>query len=138
MIAYVDSSILLRVALNQKGRLPEFSSVSVAGSSRILKVECLRSVDRLHSLRKISRDDLLSATEFIYEALDRLEIIYLVDTILERASEPTGLTLGTLDAIHLFSAVEWRRQKEHPVSFLTHDVDLGRAAKLFGFEVLGV
>ena len=138
MIAYLDSSVLLRVALNQKNSLKEFSQITLGISSRILKVECLRTLDRLHAMDRIRDDDLLALTEFIYDALARIELIPLVDAILDQASQPTGLRLGSLDAIHLFSATSWRSRQNQVITFLTHDSELGRAALLSGFSVFGL
>jgi hypothetical protein len=55
-----------------------------------------------------------------------------------QVGQPTGLNLGTLDAIHLFSAVLWKQENGQTPVFLTHDVTLGKTAKLFGFEVIGI
>lgn len=138
MIAYVDSSVLLRIALNQKNKLKEFSELELGASSRLLKSECLRSLDRLMTVGQLSESDFIAATEYLFEAFDYLEIIPVSENIWERVSEPLGLNLGTLDAIHLFSAVAWRWQKKHVPAFLTHDIALGKAAQLFGFRVLGI
>ena len=138
MIAYIDSSVLLRIALDHKNKLQEFSKLELGASSRLLKSECLRSLDRLMTTKQISESDFISATEYLFEAFDYLEIIPISENILERVSEPLGLNLGTLDAIHLFSAVAWRWQKKHVPVFLTHDIALGKAAQLFGFRVTGV
>src|SRR5438067_2303202 len=111
MIAYLDSSVLLRIALNQKNSVKEFSQITLGVSSQILKVECLRTLDRLHAMGRLNEDNLLVLTEFVYEALARIELIPLTNPILDQASQPTGLKLGTLDAIHLFSAAAWRTNR---------------------------
>ncbi len=138
MIAYIDSSVLLRIALNEGNQLSEFHDITLGGSSRLLKSECLRSLDRLVVMGRLSQSEMIFATEYIYEVLDRMEIMPISENILERIGEPLGLNLGTLDAIHLFSAVAWRWQKNHNPVFLTHDVALGRAAQVFGFRVMGI
>ena len=70
--------------------------------------------------------------------LNHMEMIAITEPILDRVGQPAGLNLGTLDAIHLFSAVLWKQEKPQSPIFLTHDVALGKVAKLFGFEVLGI
>ncbi|MEI6805147.1 MAG: PIN domain-containing protein [Myxococcaceae bacterium] len=138
MIAYIDSSVLLRIALEQDNQLREFHGITLGGSSRLLKSECLRSLDRLVTADRLTQADMISATEYLYEVFERIEILPISESILERIGEPLGLNLGTLDAIHLFSAVAWRWQRKHNPIFLTHDLALGRAAQVFGFKVLGI
>ncbi len=138
MIAYIDSSVLLRVALNQKNPLREFSTIQLGGSSRLIKAECLRTLDRLSATNQLSQADFISASSFILEAFLHFEIIPISEALLERISEPHKMSLGTLDAIHLFSAVIWRSQRKITPLFLTHDAALGTAAQIFGFTVLGL
>ncbi len=47
MIAYVDSSVLLRIVLGQPGALHKWRAIKTAVSSRLAEVECLRALDRL-------------------------------------------------------------------------------------------
>ena len=57
--------------------------------------------------------------------------------VLGRAGEPLPTPLGTLDAIHLATALVWRDRTGDPLVIATHDVALGLAARAFGFDVLG-
>jgi hypothetical protein len=61
----------------------------------------------------------------------------LTDSILQRASEAFPTTVGTLDGLHLASALEVREFEELDL-LLTHDQQLGIAARSLGFEVLGI
>jgi predicted nucleic acid-binding protein len=58
-------------------------------------------------------------------------------TIFERAAEPFPTPLGTLDALHLGTAVAAKR-KLPGLSLATHDRELAIAARSIGFDVLGV
>ena len=137
MIAYVDSSVLLRFALNQENRLVEFEKITLGGSSRLLKTECLRTLDRQVSTGALSQEGMTDAAEYLFDAFERMEFVPLTESILERSGEPLGLNLGALDAIHLHSAIAWRWARKHLPVFLTHDIALAKAARLFGFQVLG-
>jgi hypothetical protein len=57
---------------------------------------------------------------------------------LTRASEPLPTPLGTLDALHLATALVWRERTGQALTMATHDRDLALAARLFGIETLGV
>jgi len=48
------------------------------------------------------------------------------------------MPLGTLDALHLATALIWRDRMGPLSAVATHDAALGGAARTFGFEVLGV
>jgi hypothetical protein len=58
--------------------------------------------------------------------------------VLSRAGEPLPTPLGTLDAIHLASALTWRERMGALPMMATHDAALGLAARAFGFEVRGI
>jgi predicted nucleic acid-binding protein len=68
---------------------------------------------------------------------DTLHVIPVSDDILIRAGDAFPTTLGTLDAIHLASALAVRSGVELD-RFLTHDRRLATAAISIGFVVEGV
>lgn len=137
MIGYLDSSVLLRALLNQKGKLGELSQLKRPIASRLLKTECLRTLDRLRTLGSLSEDEFITAVEDLYEVLESIEFIEITDIVLERAGNSLPVALGTLDAIHLVSAILWREQFHESLTFLTHDVALAKAAIVQGFQVIG-
>ena len=47
MIAYVDASVLLRVALRQPDALPEWREIEQGVASALIMTESLRTLDRL-------------------------------------------------------------------------------------------
>jgi predicted nucleic acid-binding protein len=138
MIAYLDSSVLLRVLLNQSGKLKEFKSIEKAVASVLLKTECLRVLDRLRITGVLTEKNYLTAVKELYEACAAVETIKITTTLLNRAGTSMPVVLGTLDAIHLMSALIWTEKTEEPLSFLTHDNQLGKAATALGFRVFGI
>jgi len=138
MIAYLDSSVLLRVLLNQPGKLRQFKTIEKAVASVLLKTECLRVLDRLRLTRVLSEENYLTVVSELYEACASIETIKITATLLNRAGASMPVVLGTLDAIHLMSALIWTEKTEETLSFLTHDSQLGKAASALGFQVFGV
>ena len=63
--------------------------------------------------------------------------VLLQRPILARASDPFPTPLGTLDALHLATALVWRERMRQPLVMATHDGGLALAARAFGLEVLG-
>jgi hypothetical protein len=65
-------------------------------------------------------------------------LVLLRPLVLSRAGEPLPTPLGTLDAIHLATALIWRERMGVLPTIATHDSALGLAARTFGFGVRGV
>ena len=137
MHVYLDSSVLLRVLFGEENRLKEFKKIKSATSSVLLRVECLRTIDRIRKASNLSEEEYIKRTEFFYKFQSKIEIIPIHNEILNRASQPFSVTLGTLDAIHLSSAMLYRERLNTDLLFCTHDKSLSNAAKAVGFEVLG-
>jgi predicted nucleic acid-binding protein len=137
MIGYLDSSVLLRKLLNQPQQLLNFQSLSRPIASKLLKPECLRTLDRLRVRGHLNDSDFLKASEELYAALESVEFIEIDHRILERVGSSFPFPLGTLDAIHLASALVWRESFDTPIDFLTHDEELGKVARALGFNVFG-
>ncbi|MBI4607026.1 MAG: PIN domain-containing protein [Planctomycetes bacterium] len=137
MIAYLDSSVVLRTIFGEPGRLAEIKDVEHAVSSELLKVECLRTIDRLRIQVPLSDKDVAFRNEAVFQVLRATELVLLSPPILDRASQPFPTTVRTLDALHLASALLWRQGEGKDLTVLTHDRELGLAARAVGFQVLG-
>lgn len=137
MIAYVDSSIVLRLVLGQPHALREWRSVDTAVASAIVEVECLRTLDRLRLRFGTADREIAVRREAVFALLRRFEIVEVGRPILERAALPLPTALGTLDAIHLATAALWRERQGQDLTVATHDMALATAARASGFGVLG-
>jgi len=138
VIAYVDSSVVLRVVLGQPGRLAEWKSIVTGVASGLVEVECLRTLDRLRVAGNLSSDDIAVRREAVFHILEGLELVELTRAVLHRAAQPMPGPLGTLDAIHLATAEMWREAKGKELLVATHDRALALAARASGFRVAGV
>jgi predicted nucleic acid-binding protein len=138
LIAYLDSSVLLRVILGQPDRLAEWESIETAVASALVEVECLRTLDRLRLRAGISDADLANRREAVYRLTEGMEIVEPTLPLLRRAAQPMPTPLGTLDAIHLATALMWREARDQDLIVATHDQALGLAARGSGFRVVGL
>jgi uncharacterized protein len=138
MIAYVDASVLLRVALRQPDALPEWRQIQQGVSSALIMTESLRTLDRLRLPANLSDEDVASRRATILRLIASLELVELDAVVLDRAAQPMPTELGTLDAIHLASALLWREMSQVEITMATHDGPLGLAAKAHGIPVVGV
>jgi predicted nucleic acid-binding protein len=138
VIAYVDTSALLRLVLREAGALEELRSCDTLVASELIAVEALRTIDRLRLQGALSTEDAASRRETAREWLEAVDLVLLQRPILARASEPLPTPLGTLDALHLSTALVWRDRMGQSLLMATHDRDLALAARSFGFDVRGV
>jgi predicted nucleic acid-binding protein len=134
---YVDTSALLRLVLREPGALAELTSAESLVSSEMLAVESLRTVDRLRLQGSLSSEDAVARRAAVSEWLEAVDLVLLQRPVLARAAEPFPTPLGTLDAIHLATALVWQDRLERPLVMATHDRDLALAARSFGIEVVG-
>jgi hypothetical protein len=67
-----------------------------------------------------------------------MEIVELDRAILARASEPFATVIGTLDALHLATALRWEESQNTKLVMATHDSALAMAARAHGFPVIGM
>ncbi len=105
MIAYLDSSVVLRVVLGQRGSLREWKAVETGVASALMEVECLRTLDRLRLLEGIAEGEIARRREAVYRIAEALTLIEPTRPVLARAAQPLPVVLGTLDAIHLATAM---------------------------------
>ena len=138
MIAYVDASVLLRVALRQSDALPEGRDIQQGVSSALIMTESLRTLDRLRLRAMLSDEDVASRRATILQLIASLELVEIDTAVLDRAAQPMPTELGTLDAIHLATALLWKEMTHVPLRMATHDGALGLAAKAHGLPVVGI
>jgi predicted nucleic acid-binding protein len=137
VIAYLDTSALLRLVLREAGALEDLRSSEALVSSELLAVESLRTIDRLRVHGALSPEEAASRRATVADWLEAVDLVLLQHPILARASEPLPTALGTLDALHLATALVWRDRMRQTLVMATHDVGLALAARSFGLEVLG-
>jgi uncharacterized protein len=137
MIAYVDSSVLLRLALGQPNALPQWRQIDRGVSSALISTESLRTLERVRIRAGFSDAAVASRRATILSLIDSLELIEIDSTVLDRAAQPMPTELGTLDAIHLASALLWKDAMRIEPVMVTHGEALGLAAQAHGLKVLG-
>ncbi len=137
MIAYLDASVVLRLVLGEPNRLAEWRRIESAVASALTEVECLRTLDRLARLGLLSEEELAARRLAIYQLLEAVEVVDVGRPVLRRASQPFPTPLGTLDAIHLSTAIAWRDARNATLTMATHDTALALASRAVGLEVIG-
>ena len=137
MIAYVDASVLLRVALAQPSVLTEWSQIQQGVASALVMTESLRTLDRLRLRANLSDAEVAERRGIILALGGSLELVEVDPIVLERAAQPMPTELGTLDAIHLATALLWKDMTKADLVMATHDGALALGARAHGLRVVG-
>lgn len=137
MIAYLDSSTILRIVLGQANALKEWRSITQGVASALVEMECLRTLDRLRLAEAVKDAEIAARRETVFRLLEAIEVVELTRPILSRAAQPLPTALGTLDAIHLATALLWKERTRADLVMATHDVGLATASRASGLRVVG-
>jgi len=137
MTVYLDTSVVLRVLFHEPNPVKAWGKWDKAYSSSLWRVEALRTVDRLRLSGDLSDREVADLARDIRLVHETLSVHSLNDSILQRASESFPTVVGTLDALHLATALAIHEFDKIDL-FLTHDARLGTAAESLGFEVAGI
>lgn len=138
MTAYIDTSALLRLVLRESGALEPLQSYDALVSSELIAGESYRTIDRLRLQGALSTEEAAARLRVVTEWLESIDLVLLRAPVLSRALDPLPLPLGTLDALHLATALTWRDRIGPLTVMATHDEALGLAARAFGFDVIGL
>lgn len=138
MTAYIDTSALLRLVLREPGALDDLRSADALVSSELIAVESARTIDRLRLQGALTVEEAAARQRAVTEWLEAIDLVLVRAPVLKRASEPLPTPLGTLDGIHLATALIWRERMGALPTIATHDPALGLAARTFGFDVRGI
>jgi predicted nucleic acid-binding protein len=139
VIAYIDSSAVLRPILNEPAGQP-LSGLDVTRifTSELTVLECLRVLDRLRLTGEYDDEQVATALKPLRQAEETFSQIPINSHALELAAQPFGTVVRTLDAIHLAVAIQLRAAApREEVGFMTDDRQQGRAASGLRFRVLG-
>jgi predicted nucleic acid-binding protein len=134
---YVDTSAVLRIVFGEPGALTQLRRAERLVSSELLEVESRRTIDRLARGGALSPDEAADRLTTVGVWLEAIDLVLLRPPVLSRAGDPLPTPLGTLDAIHLATALVWRDRFQTPFTLATHDAALGLAARTFQIPVLG-
>ena len=137
MKVYVDASVVMGSVLKEPGgfRDTDWQEWEKAVASELLRVEGFRALDRFRLRGTFTSEELADQSVLLRSLLTGLEQVPLHAKVLERAATSMPTPLGTLDAIHLATALLWVEDHQETLTFLTHDRELALAARACGLDV---
>lgn len=90
----MDPSVLLRAVLGEPGRLRAWSRISTPVASELIRLECLRTIDRARIRFRLADEEVAARRASVLEAIDTLFLVPIQPAVLERAAEPFPTLLG--------------------------------------------
>ncbi|MCI0633154.1 MAG: PIN domain-containing protein [Actinobacteria bacterium] len=113
-----------------------WAKITVAVASELIRLECMRTIDRARIRNGLDDDAVADHRGAVLESIEAFSLIKVGRSVLERAAEPFPTVLGSLDAIHLASALLVQAEFDD-LSLATHDPELAIAARAVGLRVYG-
>ena len=139
MTVYLDTSVVLSWLLNQDPSVAGWGRWHSAYTSEICRVEFHRTIDRLRLAGDLDDHERVFVHERFATFWRSVYRVRVSGHLLTRAGRSYPTVVGTLDAIHLTSALTIHERRNRRIDeFLTHDGQLGTAARAVGFAVRGV
>jgi predicted nucleic acid-binding protein len=133
--AYVDTSVVLRSLFRQPGAIMDWSRWEMLVTSELMRVEAFRAIDRLRVMGELSETQLADTIDALGVLISRTHEMALHAEVLVRAAAPFPSVVGTMDAIHIATALLWMHDQDERLVFVTHDEQQALAARLAGFQV---
>ena len=137
MNVYVDSSIIMRRLRRDAAPLRAWGEWDRAYASTLVRVETFRTIDRIRLSGRLDDRGIVEMLSQSRAMLESIALVPLSGPILERASQSFLTALGSLDALHLATALRLRETGGIELTFLTHDTELATAARSMNFTVEG-
>jgi predicted nucleic acid-binding protein len=138
LIAYLDSSALLRVLLCELGPAAPLGEWKTAYASPIAEVETFRALDRARLGGRLSDTETARKSKELADLLAALSMVPVSREVIGLARATFPVAVRALDALHVATAQWLERELEHPVTLWTHDRRQAEAALCRGLHVEGV
>lgn len=137
MNVYLDSSVALRRLRREAAPIAHWGEWEHAYASVLLRLEVLRTIDRMRLHGTLTDDQVVALISQSHDIFGAIDFVPLSAAILGRAEQSFRTALGTLDALHLSTALLLRETEGVVLTFLTHDTELAVAARSDNFPVDG-
>lgn len=125
-LVYLDASAFVKLVLPE----PETAALVAALDPEARLVACeILEVEVLHAARRASGEDAMATAR---TQLEGLRLLPIDDRIRKRAGELEPITLRTLDALHIATALDLGELLE---SIYTYDARMAMAATQVGLRV---
>lgn len=138
MVAYLDSSVVLRHILLGEIAIEHAFAVERVVASELLEIECRRVLHRYRLNGDLDDESLPQALERLDRVLAGVTLLALTQRVKKRAMDSFPVVVRTLDALHLASAVVYAEsyadsESDETLLIFSHDEAMNRCARALGF-----
>ncbi len=127
----------MRWLRREAASLPGWGGWDHVYASVLLRVETLRTIDRIRLSAAVDDAKVAELMARARAVFDVVDFVPLSAAILSRASQSFLTALGTLDALHLSTALRLVEAGSIELTFLTHDAEPAVAARGVSLPVEG-
>jgi PIN domain len=136
VVAYLDSSVVLRHVLRGETAISQALVCGRVVSSELLEIECRRVIQRCRMQGEFDDAGLAEATVRLDAVLAGISLLAFSSSVKRRAMGAFPVSVKTLDALHLASAlVLAEKLGDETVLLFSHDEGMNRCARVLGFAV---
>ena len=133
MVAYLDSSVLLRHILLGEEPIRHALEFPRVVSSELIEIECRRVLHRCRLAGELTDETLTVARERLDEVLAGIDLLEMSMQIKQRAMDPFPVNVRTLDALHVATAL-MVGEDAGGVALFSHDEGMNRCARSLGIN----
>ena len=133
MVAYLDSSVLLRHILLGEEPIRHALEFPRVVSSELIEIECRRVLHRCRLTGELTDETLTVARERLDEVLAGIDLLEMSMQIKQRAMDPFPVNVRTLDALHVATAL-MVGEDAGGVALFSHDEGMNRCARSLGIN----
>ena len=134
MVGYLDTSVVLRHILQGEASIRHALQCGRVISSELLEIESRRVIHRLRMEGGLDDGGFVLAVERLDKLLSGVSLLALSPRVKKRAMGAFPVSVKTLDALHLASALVYAEtMPAETLLVFSHDTALNRCARALGF-----
>ena len=135
MLAYLDSSVLLRYLLLGEITLKHAQEFPRLVSSELLEIECRRVLLRCRMEGSLNDETLIEAVGRLEDVLTSIDLLELSAPVKKRAMEAFPIHIKTLDALHVASVLQLAEDvPSESITIFSHERTVNLCARALGFQ----
>lgn len=138
MVAYLDSSVVLRHILLGDSTIEHAFACDRVVASELLQIECRRVLHRYRLNGDLDDQGYVEGLTRLQTVLDGVAVLSLGERVKTRSAEAFPVVVKTLDALHLATALiyaETYLRDDDRLLVFSHDAAMNRCAAALGFPV---
>lgn len=136
-LAYVDSSVILRLILGEPGAYRHLHQLEKIYSSILTRVEVMRTLDRLRLHHQWPDAEVALRVSLYGKMESHIHVVDISTGVMERSAGSFPTPIRTLDALHAATFLRLTEELKGRWEFITHDLQQAHAITALGHTARG-